>query len=203
MHFVGNDVKAIHQVLYKNRTKLTEQFAKLPGAYQIQMLNALEHLCDLNDHDFVIKPRASFIFTDDDEEEDIENNINENSTHASNINNELNEKHLNKNLTGENIDEENDENLNNDENIKINLPSTRTEELLGAANTQQRFLANFLKQYLAAIMRYEQSKFRVQDTLKPLPFHIIVNGLAGSGKSYAISIIEQMLTDFCISESAI
>jgi hypothetical protein len=39
--------------------------------------------------------------------------------------------------------------------------------------------------------------------LKPLPFHIIVNGLAGSGKSYAISIIEQMLTDFCISESAI
>ncbi|CAF1402297.1 unnamed protein product [Adineta ricciae] len=27
--------------------------------------------------------------------------------------------------------------------------------------------------------------------------------LAGSGKSYAISIIEQMLTDFCISESAI
>ncbi|CAF5106850.1 unnamed protein product, partial [Rotaria sp. Silwood1] len=37
---------------------------------------------------------------------------------------------------------------------------------------------------------------------KPLPFHIIVNGLAVSGKSYVISIIEQMLTDFCISESA-
>ncbi len=35
------------------------------------------------------------------------------------------------------------------------------------------------------------------------PFHIVVNGLAGSGKSYVISIIEQMLTDFCISESAI
>ncbi|CAF4040233.1 unnamed protein product [Rotaria sordida] len=57
-------------------------------------------------------------------------------------------------------------------------------------------------QYLAALLRYEDSRYRSQQTSKPLPFHIIVNGLAGSGKSYVISIIEQMLTDFCISESA-
>jgi hypothetical protein len=196
-------VKAIHQLLLKNRDKLTEQFARLPGAYQIQMLDALEHLCDLNDHDFVIKPRASFIFTGDDDEH-VENNINENSINTSNINIEVNENVLNKNIiTGENINEENDADFNTNENTKTNLPCTRTQELLTAANTQQRFLANFLKQYLVAIMRYEERKLRAQDTSKPLPFHIIVNGLAGSGKSYAISIIEQMLTDFCISESAI
>ncbi|CAF2041804.1 unnamed protein product [Rotaria magnacalcarata] len=54
-----------------------------------------------------------------------------------------------------------------------------------------------------ALVRYEDNRKRIQHILKPLPFHIIVNGLAGSGKSYVISIIEQMLTDFCISESAV
>ncbi|CAF3941109.1 unnamed protein product, partial [Rotaria magnacalcarata] len=53
------------------------------------------------------------------------------------------------------------------------------------------------------LVRYEDNRKRIQHILKPLPFHIIVNGLAGSGKSYVISIIEQMLTDFCISESAV
>ncbi|CAF4502173.1 unnamed protein product [Rotaria socialis] len=52
-------------------------------------------------------------------------------------------------------------------------------------------------------MIYEESQTRRKNVSKPLPFHIIVNGLAGSGKSYVISIIEQMLTDFCISESAV
>ena len=52
-------------------------------------------------------------------------------------------------------------------------------------------------------MQYEQKRLRVPCISKPLPFHVVVNGLAGSGKSYAINIIEQMLTDFCISESAI
>jgi adenylylsulfate kinase-like enzyme len=52
-------------------------------------------------------------------------------------------------------------------------------------------------------MRYEGSRRRFKHASKPLPFHIAVNGLAGSGKSYVISIIEQMLTDFCISESAV
>ncbi|CAF5000416.1 unnamed protein product [Rotaria sp. Silwood1] len=51
-------------------------------------------------------------------------------------------------------------------------------------------------------MRYEESRYRSQKISKPLPFHIVVNGLAGSGKSYVISIIEQMLIEFCISESA-
>ncbi|CAF4168613.1 unnamed protein product, partial [Adineta steineri] len=189
-----NDIKALHQILLKNQNKLMQQFSTLPGAYKVQMLNALEHLCDLNTHDFVIKPRTSFIFTAEDEE-DIEDNINDNSNEI-NDNNTINCKiDLNQNALKENINEEND--------MQINCPFTRTQELLASANTQQRFLVNFFKQYLQAVMRYEESRRRFKHASKPLPFHIVVNGLAGSGKSYVISIIEQMLTDFCISESAI
>lgn len=186
----------------KNRSELTEQFAKLPGIYQVQMLNALELLCDLNYHDFFIQPKISFIFTGDDDE-DSQDNINENTTDTSIANTELNKKDLNKNVIRESINDENDEELSINHDTKVNFPCTRTQELLALENDQQRFLANFLKQYLAAIMQYDQKKLRVHDIYKPLPFHIVVNGLAGSGKSYAITIIEQMLTDFCISESAI
>src|SRR5438874_1256119 len=55
-HFLENDVKAIHEILLKNQSKLIERFSTLPGAYKVQMLNALDHLCDLNAHDYVIKP---------------------------------------------------------------------------------------------------------------------------------------------------
>ncbi|CAF4235357.1 unnamed protein product, partial [Adineta steineri] len=189
-----DNIKALHQILLKNRHKLIERFSTLPGAYEIQMLNALEHLCDLNAHDYVIKPRTSFIFTPEDEE-DIEDNINENSKEM-NDSNTINCKiDSNQNALNGNMNEQND--------MQINCPFTRTEELLATANKQQRFLANFFKQYLQAIMRYEESRRRFKHASKPLPFHIVLNGLAGSGKSYVISIIEQMLADFCISESAI
>ena len=187
----------------KHQIKLSEQFDKLPGAYQVQMLNALELLCDLNNHEFFIQPKTSFIFTGDDDDEDLQDDMNENTTDTSIANTELDRKHLDKNATGETINNDNDEDLDINQDVKMNFPCTRTQELLASANDQQRFLANFLKQYLAATMQYEQRKLRVPNVSKPLPFHIVVNGLAGSGKSYAISIIEQMLTDFCISESAI
>ena len=75
--------------------------------------------------------------------------------------------------------------------------------MLASANVQQRLLVQFLRQYLHALLQYEENQHRTNCASKPLPFHIVVNGLAGSGKSYVISIIEQMLTDYCISESAI
>ncbi|CAF1406834.1 unnamed protein product [Adineta steineri] len=191
---IENDIKALHQTLLKNQHKLMERFSTLPGAYKVQMLNALEHLCDLNAHDFVIKPRTSFIFTAEDEEY-TEDNINDNSNET-NDNSTVNCKiDSNQNALNENINEEND--------MQINCSFTRTEELLALANTQQRFLANFCKQYLQAIMCYEESRRSFKHASKPLPFHIVVNDLAGSGKSYVISIIEQILTNFCISESAI
>jgi len=188
-------------VLLNNQGQLTERFSTLPGAYKVQMINALEHLCDLNAHDFVIKPRKSFIFTEEDDE-DIEDDENENIEKNNDNNTDNANVDLNANPVSENIHEENEDDIYLNENVEANIPSTRTEELLKSANTQQRFLVNFFRQYLAALMRYEETRRRFKHASKPLPFHIVVNGLAGSGKSYVISIIEQMLTDFCISESA-
>ncbi|CAF5025260.1 unnamed protein product, partial [Rotaria sp. Silwood1] len=161
----------------------------------------IEHLCDLNAHDFIIKPRTSFIFTTEDEE-DVDDETSNNIQQMNDSNITKSNKDSCKRAFSENIDEDDQEHLNANEDTTINCPSSRTEELLLSANTQQLFLANCFRQYLAALMRYEESQYRSQKMSKPLPFHIIVNGLAVSGKSYVISIIEQMLTDFCISESA-
>ncbi|CAF2917755.1 unnamed protein product [Rotaria sp. Silwood2] len=77
--FLGeNDLNAIHQLLLKSKSEILQRFSTLPGAYKIQMINAVEHLCDLNAHDFVIKPGTSFIFTTEDEEDvddETSNNI--------------------------------------------------------------------------------------------------------------------------------
>ncbi|CAF4616584.1 unnamed protein product, partial [Rotaria socialis] len=52
------------------------------------MINALDHLCDLNTHDFLIKPRTSFIFTTEDEENiDDETNTNSQQINKSNFTN--------------------------------------------------------------------------------------------------------------------
>ena len=181
----------------KNQSKIIEQFSTLPGAYKVQLLNALDHLCDLNAHDFIIRPRTSFIFTTEDEVEDEEENKNDDVEEIKNT------VDSNRNTSCEDDREKDDECVHLDRDIETVLPATRTEELLASANVQQRFLVNFFKQYLAAVMRYDDSRRRFKHASKPLPFHIVVNGLAGSGKSYVISIIEQMLADFCISESAV
>lgn len=180
---------------------MAERFSTLPGAYQIQMMNALEHLCDLSGHDFVIKPRTSFIFAgDNDDDMNDENNDNFEQNNTERI--QIPTTDMTNNSICEKMHDNMEECLETNENIPIDCPSTRTDELLKSANSQQRYLANFVRKYLVALMAYEQSRHRLKQTPKPLPFHIVVNGLAGSGKSYVISIIEQMLTDFCISESA-
>jgi hypothetical protein len=194
-------MKALHELLLKHKIQLAERFSTLPGAYKVQMMNVLEYLCDLDSHDFVIKPRTSFIFTGD-EEENLDDENNENIEQNIDQKMETPIIDVNNNTKCQGMCEDDEECLQSNENIEINCPSTRTEELLRSANTQQRFLANFVRQYLVALMAYEQNRRRFKHASKPLPFHIVVNGLAGSGKSYVISIIEQMLTDFCISESA-
>jgi hypothetical protein len=147
------------------------------------------------------------IFTGDEEQDDDDDEEEERNNHDTkqiNDNNVVNSSiDSNRNAVNDDVYEEGEENVDLGENFETVVPSTRTEELLTSANAQQRFLANFFKQYLAALMRYEDSRRRFKHASKPLPFHIVVNGLAGSGKSYVISIIKQMLTDFCISESAV
>ncbi|CAF3206684.1 unnamed protein product [Rotaria sp. Silwood2] len=45
--FLGeNDLNAIHQLLLKSKPEILQRFSTLPGAYKIQMINAIEHLCD-------------------------------------------------------------------------------------------------------------------------------------------------------------
>ncbi|CAF1366463.1 unnamed protein product [Rotaria sordida] len=171
------------------------------------MLNALDHLCDLNVHDYVIKPRTSLIFTEEDEDnnedEDEQQKKNDNKEENNESNTVNSDRDSNRNAADDNIHGEDPENIHLDKNIEIVFPSTRTEELLTSTNSQQGFLANFFKDYLTTLMRYEATRHRFKYAWKPLPFHIVVNGLAGSGNSYVISIIKQMLSDFCISESAI
>ena len=167
------------------------------------MLDALDHLCDLNAHDFVIKPHSSFIFTPEDEET-TQNEIN--GTMKTNMNNDNIVSERNNSNTHTEIEETTEKNITDMcsiESVKAEIADTRMQQLLTSATTQQRFLAEFFNQYLHALLRYEEDRHRFKDISKPLPFHIFVNGLAGSGKSYAISIIEQMLADFCTIESAI
>ncbi|CAF1648403.1 unnamed protein product [Rotaria magnacalcarata] len=197
-----NDVKNIHQILVNNKNELMQRFSTLPGAYQIQMINAVEHLCNLNTHDFVIKPRTSLVFTTEDDDYTDEE-MNDNTNQINNTKNSNSNIDLTKNSANNDIHEQNQESLDINQNIAMNLSCSRTQELLQTANEQQLFVAKFFRQYLAALMQYEDGRQRSQQISKPLPFHIVVNGLAGSGKSYLICIIEQMLTDFCISESAI
>lgn len=194
------DIKLLHDLLVKHKSELVERFSTLPGGYKVQMMTALEHLCDLNGHDFVIKPRTSFIFTGDDEQESNDEN-NEDSESCNNEKTKDVVANMIDNSVFGNMDENNEERSKLNKNLKIDCVCTRTEELLKSANSQQRYLASFVRQYLMTLMAYEQNHDRLKDTQKPHPFHIVVNGLAGSGKSYAISIIEQMLEDFCISEA--
>jgi hypothetical protein len=65
------------------------------------------------------------------------------------------------------------------EDVRLDSPCTRTEELLTSANAQQRFVANFVRQYLYALLRYEETRHRAKHASKLLPFHIVVNGLTG------------------------
>ena len=197
-----NDVKAIHEVLLKDRNLLAESFSRLPSAYNVQMMNALEHLCDLTAHDFVIKQRTSLIFTAEDEDE-LDKDTEESVPLLQNTSDsDAAKTDLKGNYACHTTNEEEVSNNVLKENVSLHSHCTRTEELLASANTQQRFLANFFRQYLYAVLRFEESRQHAKHASKPLPFHIVVNGLAGSGKSYVISIIEQMLTEFCVSESA-
>ncbi|CAF4806823.1 unnamed protein product [Rotaria socialis] len=80
------------------------------------------------------------------------------------------------------------------------LTSQVSIDLRNTANPQQKYLIDFIQIYLNHLLSNSR---RPTHVTKPRPFHIVVNGLAGSGKSYVISIIENMLKEYCIAESAI
>ncbi|CAF3924025.1 unnamed protein product [Rotaria sp. Silwood1] len=80
-------------------------------------------------------------------------------------------------------------------NINDNAPisSQPLNELRNTANHQQKYLVDFIQLYLDHLLKHSRRPIRVA---KPKPFHIVVNGLDGSDKSYVISIIEKMLSEY-------
>ncbi|CAF4978591.1 unnamed protein product, partial [Rotaria socialis] len=169
-----NDIKTIRETLLKYKSSLLERFNILPAAYKIQMINALEHLCDLNAHDFVTKSRESFIFLDEEEEnteDGTKDTLHQNNSKKSAVSTTNKEKSLTNDVT-----KNERENFLNSNKLLTNNTYTPTEQLLASANSKQIFLANFFRQYLGALTQYEDSRERCKNATKPLPFHIVING---------------------------
>ena len=166
---LDNDVTAIHKVLLKKRNELTDSFSRLPSAYKVQMMNALEHLYDLTAHDFTIKPRTSLIFTTEDDDE-MEYETKESVQLATNIGNDIDAKgDWNGNECCQRTREEDSSDVAPNEYVRLYSPCTRTKELLASANTQQRFLGNFFRQYLYALLRYEET--RIERSMCQIHYH--------------------------------
>ncbi|CAF3460120.1 unnamed protein product, partial [Rotaria socialis] len=132
-----NDIKTIHETLLKYKSSLLERFNILPAAYKIQMINALEHLCDLNAHDFVIKSRESFIFLDEEEEnteDGTKDTLHQNNSKKSAVSTTNKEKSLTNDVT-----KNERENFLNSNKLLTNNTYTPTEQLLASANSEQIF----------------------------------------------------------------
>lgn len=141
----------------------------------------MEHLVSLDRKEYQINYRESYIFTSPTDIED------ENNTSA------LRQHQSGDRALSDNIDQSLD-----DSHMDISTELDTLNDLKETANTQQKYLIDFVQDYLDHLLKHSR---RPHQTSKPKPFHIVVNGLAGSGKSYVISIIEKMLQNYCISES--
>ncbi|CAF4849785.1 unnamed protein product [Rotaria socialis] len=132
-----NDIKTIRVTLLKYKSRLLERFNILPAAYKIQMINALEHLCDLNAHDFVTKSRESFIFLDEEEEnteDGTKDTLHQNNSKKSAVSTTNKEKSLTNDVT-----KNERENFLNSNKLLTNNTYTPTEQLLASANSEQIF----------------------------------------------------------------
>jgi hypothetical protein len=154
----------------------------LPETYRIQLQSLLEHLINIDKENYKINHRESYIFTNPIQNED-----------------DYSVSKLGK-------DSSNEEPLINNEyklveNVSIDscLRPETSIELRRTANSQQKYLLDFVQSYLDELLKFSR---RPSEILQPKAFHIVVNGLAGSGKSYVIAIIEKMLSEYCVAESA-
>ncbi|CAF0877342.1 unnamed protein product [Adineta steineri] len=178
------EIYDLHQVLVKHHHQISARILTLPESYRIQLSNLLDHLLHIDKENYIINFRESFIFTNAIENDDDDNDV------------------LFKTRSDKN---DKDSLINNEDQLFKNIDiNTRAEfetttHLRNTANPQQKFLLDFLQEYFNHLMQHSR---RPSYVAKPKPFHIVVNGLAGSGKSYVISIIEKMIQEYCISESA-
>jgi hypothetical protein len=176
------EIYDLHQVLVQNKMEVLSRILTLPHSYRIQLQNLLDYLINIDKEHYKINHRQSFIFTNPNESEDSytiskegkDSNFDETSTNCEHI-------------SMENIA------------IRNYLSSKSSRELRKTANSQQDYLLSFIQDYLDELLKHSR---RPSEILQPKPFHIVVNGLAGSGKSFVIGIIEKMLNEYCVAESA-
>jgi hypothetical protein len=179
---IETDIVYLHQVLLAHKEKISSRILTLPQTYRLQLKNLLDHLITINEDNYKINFRESYIFTNPTEIED-DNNV----------------AKLKENDSIEHSLFNNDETLLKNDNIESTLGGQTVADLRKTANPQQKYLLEFLQNYFDHLLKHSR---RPSHVTKPNPFHIVVNGLAGSGKSYVISIIEKMLQEYCITESA-
>ncbi|CAF3345272.1 unnamed protein product [Rotaria sp. Silwood2] len=175
------EIYDLHQVLLQHKIEISTRILTLHQTYRIQLKNLLDHLINIDKENFKINHRESYIFTNPIEHED--DTIDKSST--------------DNDLTQAFITTDNNSFTNFDTSTCISFQAL--SDLRNTANPQQKYLLDFIQTYLNHLLMHSRRPTHVQ---KPKPFHIVVNGLAGSGKSYVISIIEKMLNEYCIAESA-
>ena len=161
--------------------QISTRILTLPQTYRIQLEHLLDHLISIDKENYKINHRESYIFTTPlDDEDDTNSKLSRDINVKDSLIN--NEDELFKTV---------------DLNTSLEFPASKA--LRSTANPQQEYLLGFIQTYLNHLMQHSRRPTHVS---KPKPFNIVVNGLAGSGKSYVISIIEKMLNEYCLAESA-
>ncbi|CAF3453929.1 unnamed protein product [Rotaria socialis] len=176
------EINELHQILLKHQIQIYDRILTLPETYRIQLKNLLNHLINIDKEKYKINHRESYIFTNPINEED----------------DTISKRSESINVEGSVI--HNEDKFITNVNNNTCLTSQVSIDLRNTANPQQKYLIDFIQIYLNHLLSNSR---RPTHVTKPRPFHIVVNGLAGSGKSYVISIIENMLKEYCIAESAI
>ncbi|CAF1231792.1 unnamed protein product [Adineta ricciae] len=179
------NVEELYQLLLCRKSEITSNILRLPESCRIQLRNLVDHLMNINTNDFKIDYKESYIFTNP---------------------NEMDLEHDDTDRMKSKCDDSSENVIINDgfdtfeENRgEITPKSGSLKQLRDSTNPQQKYLLDFIQNYFDCVLKHVR---RPTQAIKPKPFHIVVNGLAGSGKSYVITIIEKMMKEYCIAESA-
>ncbi|CAF1487611.1 unnamed protein product, partial [Adineta ricciae] len=175
----------LYQALVRHQSEICRRITTLPESYRIQLQNLVLHLISINNENFMINYRESYIFT------------NPNEFEAEDDNNPISEIKHPDNIASLSINDEIDR-VENGDRFKFE-EFRKLKQLRDSTNCQQKYLLEFIQNYFDYVLKHVR---RPHEVIQPKPFHIVVNGLAGSGKSYVIDIIEKMMKEYCIAESS-
>ncbi|CAF1338468.1 unnamed protein product [Rotaria sp. Silwood1] len=161
------DLHHLHQTLIRYKTEIYIRIAILPSTYRIHLQNLLNRLVSVDQENYKINHRESYIFTSPTDIENDDTNL-----------------YLLSNISQKQSLTTNEEALFKNINDNAPISSQPLNELRNTANHQQKYLVDFIQLYLDHLLKHSRRPIRVA---KPKPFHIVVNGLDGSDKSYKIN----------------